>query len=159
MIIIVTGSVCTGKTTIAKFLAKKLKLKYIDVNRLIKENKLYESYNKKFQSYEVDVKKLNKFFIKLIKNKNNLILDSHMSHYLPKKCVDYCVICKCELKELKKRLKFRKYSEDKIRENLDAEIFEVCQIEALENKHNVIVVDTTKKNFNKSLNEIIKKIK
>ena len=36
----VTGSVGTGKTTIAKRLAKKNKAKYIDVNEVIKENNL-----------------------------------------------------------------------------------------------------------------------
>jgi|SRR3989344_1904668 len=157
MIILVTGSVATGKTSISNALSKKLKLESIDLNKLVKENKLYSGYNKKFDSYEVDTKKLNKFLIKFIKNKN-LILDSHLSHYLPSKYADYCVVCKCDLKELKIRLMKRKYSKIKVRENLDSEIFDACLIEALENRHNVIVVDTSKKNVNKCVDEIIKKL-
>ena len=38
--IIVTGSVGTGKTTLAKKLAKKLNYIYIDVSKLIKENNI-----------------------------------------------------------------------------------------------------------------------
>ena len=47
------------------------------------------------------------------------------------------------VKGIKKRLVKRKYSKEKIRENLDAEILDVCLVEALENKHKVKVVDTT----------------
>ena len=32
----------------------------------------------------------------------------------------------------------------KIKENLESEIFNVCLSEALQNKHNVIVIDTSK---------------
>ena len=144
MVIIVTGNPATGKTTIAKRIAKEKKLKYINVNKLIKENKLYSYYNKKDRSYVVDVKKLNKFLINLIKKNKKIVLDSHLAHYLPAKYVDECIVTKCNLKELKKRLEKRKYSKEKIKNNLDCEIFDVCRIEALENKHKVRVVDTSK---------------
>ena len=145
MVIIVSGTPCTGKTTIAKKIAKQKKLKYIDVNQIIKDNKLYSYYNKKDSSYVVDVKKLNNFLIKLIKEDKKIVLDSHLTHYLPNKYVDECIITKCNLKELKKRLQKRKYSKDKIKKNLDCEIFDVCLIEALENKHKIKVVDTSEK--------------
>jgi len=143
-VFIVTGSVCTGKTTLAKLIAKKRHAIYINVNELIKEYKLYFKYDKKFKSYIVDSKKLNKFLIRLIKNSgNNLVLDSHLTHYLPSRYVDLCYVTKCELKELRKRLIKRRYSKEKVRENLDAEILDVCLVEALENKHKVKVIDTT----------------
>jgi len=144
MTIIVSGSVCTGKTTIAKKIAKQKKLKYVNVNKIIKDNKLYSYYNEKDKSYVVDIKKLNKFLIGLIKEDKKIVLDSHLTHHLPKKYVDECIITKCDLKKLKKRLQKRKYSKDKIKKNLDCEIFDVCRIEALENKHKVKVVDTSK---------------
>lgn len=144
MIIIISGSVGTGKTYIAKLISKKYKLKYIDVNRIIKYNKLYDSYHKKLKTYEVDIKKLNKVLIKLIKKENNLVIDSHLSHYLPKRYVDLCIITKCDLKTLKKRLEKRKYSKEKIRENLDAEIFDVCLTEAEEKGHRIKIIDSTK---------------
>ena len=144
MRVIVTGSVGTGKTTVAKALAKKFKLKYMDVNKIIKENKLVEGYDKELDTKLVDVNKLVKVLIKIIKRNKNIVIDSHLSHYLPKKYVDWCVVVKCNLKILKKRLKKRGYSERKIRENLDSEIFNVCLNEAREKKHNIIVIDTTK---------------
>ena len=144
-VFIVSGSVASGKTTLAKLLAKKYHAIHINVSELAKDFKLYSSYNKKLKAYNVNINKLNKFLINLIKNsKNNLVLDSHLSHYLPSKYVDLCYITKCDIKILKNRLIKRKYSKEKIRENLDAEILDVCLMEALENKHKVKIIDTTK---------------
>lgn len=144
--IIVTGTPGTGKTSLAKKLSKKLSYDYIDVNRIIKQNKLKEGYDRKKKCYIIDTKKLTKSLTKIIKNAaNNLIIDSHLSHYLPKKHVDLCIVTKCNLKQLKKRLESKKgYPKAKVRENLDCEIFDICLNEAREAGHKVIVIDTTK---------------
>ena len=144
MIVIVTGSVGAGKTKIAKEISKRYKLKYVDAYKLIRENKLYDGYDKKLKSYIVDADKLGKFLVKLIKENKDLVIDSHLSHYLDKKYVDLCVVVKCDIKVLKKRLEKREYSKLKIRENLDSEIFDVCLIEAIENGHKIKIIDTSK---------------
>lgn len=145
---------------------KKRKTKIVDVKKLnsalIKE---INTYKKSIQSSiktapiskktnkQSPITKFNKN--KSIKNKkviNNklkriikgIIIDSHLSHYLPRRYADLCIVTKCDLKTLKKRLKKKKYPESKIRENMDAEIFDICLTEAKENKHNVLVIDTTK---------------
>lgn len=139
--ICVSGCVGCGKTRYSKKLAKEKDYEYIDLNKIIDENKLKEKYDRKRKTWEVDVKKLNKILIELIKNsKRNMIIDGHLSHYLPRKYVDKVVIVKCELKKLKKRLEKRRYSKSKIRENLDAEIFDVCFEEAKKLKHKIEIV-------------------
>ncbi|MBI2148455.1 adenylate kinase family protein [Candidatus Woesearchaeota archaeon] len=159
MIIVVTGSVAAGKTSISKLLSKKLNFNYLDVNEFVENNKLRRKYVQKFDAYEIDVSELSRKLANLIKNsKKSFVIDSHLSHYLSRKYVDYCIVCKCDIKILKKRLENRGYNKIKIRENLDSEIFDVCLVDALENKHNVIVVDTDKKNLNACVKEILEKI-
>ena len=143
--IIITGSVGSGKTTLSKKLSKYLDFDYLDVTNLIKKERLSEGYDKKNMCEIIDVKKLNKDLIGLIKKvKIGVVIDSHLSHYLPKNYVDLCIITKCDIKELNKRLKKRKYSKGKIKDNLEAEIFNVCFEEAKEEGHRILIVDTTK---------------
>ncbi|MEK6952572.1 MAG: AAA family ATPase [Nanoarchaeota archaeon] len=141
-VVCVSGSVGTGKTTYAKRLARKLKARYIDVNKVIKENNISEDYDKKRKCKIVDIKKLNKILEKIIKeSKESLIIDSHMSHFLNPKLVNYVVITKTSLKKLKNRLKKRKYSKSKIDENLEVEIMDICLNEAKELGHKVKIVN------------------
>lgn len=140
-VIVVSGSVGTGKTRFAKNLAKKKKYKYLSLTEFIKKNKLTESYDRKRKTYDVNIEKLNKHLINYISNsRESLIIDGHLSHYLPKKYVDLCYICKTDLKTLKKRLEKRKYSKLKIQENLECEIFDVCLNEAKELKHKIKII-------------------
>jgi adenylate kinase len=141
--IIVTGTPGTGKTTIAKGLTRRLHYRYVDVNRLVKAQKLSEGYDKEKHCEIVDTRRLNRALLDLQSGiKVPLVIDSHLSHYLPKKHVKLCIVAKCGLKELKKRLEARDYPKAKVRENLDAEIFDVCAEEAREKSHKVFEVWT-----------------
>lgn len=146
-IIVVTGTPGTGKTTFARKLAKQKNYKYINVTYLISRHKLYDSIDAKRKTKIVDTRKLVSFLIRHItrklKREKGVVVDSHLSHYLPSKKVETCYVTKCDIAELKKRLKKRRYNEQKIRENLDAEIFETCNLEAKKKGHRVVVVDTT----------------
>ena len=155
MIIIFTGTPGTGKTTLAIELAKKTGIPYLDVNIVIQECNLRESYDQKNKTYIVDEKKLSKVLIKIINNNcKNLIIDSHLSHYVPAKYVDYCIVTKTDLKVLKKRLEQRKYPKNKIKENIEAETFDICLVDALELKHKIIQIDTTKNSIKKCIESI-----
>ncbi|NTV22758.1 MAG: AAA family ATPase [Nanoarchaeota archaeon] len=145
IVILVSGTPGTGKTTYARKLAKDKKYRYLDVNALIDEKKLIDGYDKKRDSKIIDTEKLNAALIELIsseKKAKGMVIDSHLSHFLPPKYASKCIITKCSLPVLKKRLEERKYSKAKVRENLDAEIFDTCRVEALELGHNVEVVLT-----------------
>lgn len=140
--IIVTGSPGTGKTELARQLARKLGYEYVDVNLLIKKQKISDGFDEEKQCEIIDTEKLNKVLVEKYKGKN-AIVDSHLSHYLPAEFVDLCIVTKCNLKVLEKRLMQRGYDEKKIRDNLDAEIFDICLTEAKEAGHKVVVVDTS----------------
>ena len=142
--IVVSGTPGTGKTTFAKELARRSGFLYLDVNELIDEKGLCEEYDKKRGCKVIDEKRLIDELIKTIKeSKEVLVIDSHMAHTLPEEYVKKCFITTCDLKELERRMKERGYSVEKIRENLDAEIFETCRTEA---EHlDVEVIRTDKK--------------
>lgn len=144
-VITITGTPGTGKTALAEIIQKELNFKRIDVNNLIELNDLCTEHDEQRQCKIIDVDKLNKILIKTIEeSKENLAIDSHLSHYLPKKYVSLCIVTKCDLKVLKERLERRSYPEAKVRENLDAEIFDNCLTEAEEAGHKIMIVDTTK---------------
>ena len=144
LIICVTGTPGCGKTTFAKKLAKQKKLLYVPLNDILHKEKIYDSYDRTFHSYTYDEKKVQKLLTGLItaawKMGDGLVLDSHLSHCVPRKYIDQCLVVKCDLKTLKKRLQRRGYSERKIRENLDAEILDVCLVEARERGHRITII-------------------
>jgi len=160
-LIIITGTPATGKSTLAKILVKQLNYEHLDLHQYYKQ--LATQYNKKKQCYDLNQKKV----LKLVREKltstkkEGIIIDSHISHHLPKSLVNLCIVLTCSnLKELEKRLKNRKYSKQKIRENLDAEIFQICLTQAQENGHNLIVIDTsTKIDLSNRLKTIKNKLK
>ncbi len=144
LIICVTGTPGAGKTMLAKRIARQKKLRYVALNDILLRERLCDSYDRRLKSHEVDVKTLRLFLRRLItaarKMGDGLVIDSHLSHEAPALLVDQCVVVKCDLKKLKRRLQQRGYSQRKIRENLDAEILDVCLVEALERGHKVKVV-------------------
>src|SRR3989344_9325612 len=141
VLIVITGSPGVGKSTLANFLVTKLGFDRLDLHHYYK--RISTGYDRSKQSYDIDYKKFEKLVKeKLKESENGLIIDSHISHLLPKKLVGLCIVLThSDLKNLEKRLKARRYSKQKIRENVDAEIFQVCLIEATEKGHKVITFD------------------
>ncbi len=144
-VIAVTGSAGCGKTTYAKKLARAKGYLILDLTKLIKKYKLYESYDKKLDTYEVDTDELSEFLKDVIKGLKKegwkgVVLDGHLSHYLSPRIIDEVHVMKCDIKTLRKRLTKRGYSKRKIEENIEAEIMETCIIEAKEMGHKIKIV-------------------
>ena len=159
-VIAVTGTPATGKTTVAKKLAYMLDYKYIDGKQIIENFKLHSEKDPD-GTLVVPVKNFENQLKKIIKQESRakgLIIDSHLSHLLHKELLNLCIVTRCNLKELSFRLKKRNYSEKKIADNLEAETFEICKIEAQENNLKVVEVDTgnsfEKVDYQKIVNQI-----
>ncbi len=145
-VICVTGSAGTGKTTYAKKLSRAKGYLYFSVGAFVKKYKIYEKYDRSFKTYIVDVEELIKVLSEVVlgiskEGWKGVVLDGHLSHYLPKKFVDLVVIVRCDIKTLRKRLEKRKYSKKKIEENIEAEIMETCLIESKEEGHKIKVIE------------------
>jgi adenylate kinase len=139
---IVTGTPGTGKTTFAKKYAKEHNLKYLDGKKIIVEHKLVESFDEVRDCEVVDEKKFAKVCEDILNNEKFAILDSHLSHYISPKAIETCFVTQCDITELKIRLEERNYSEEKVRENLDSEIFQVCKTDAEDIGHNIELINT-----------------
>ncbi len=150
MIISITGTPGVGKTTVAKRLAKRIGYRYVDLVRFIKKNNIYEGYDKKRKAIIVDEKKLKKLKFE------DAVIDGHLSHFIPS---DLIIVLRLDPKELERRLKRRKYSSEKIKENVEAEILDVIYYEALKNGKNVFQINATNRKTEEVVEIILKILK
>lgn len=143
-VIAISGTPGTGKTTLAKFLAKKLGLFHLQLKPYYQ--KISSGYDQKKRCYNVDYSKFKKLVLGKIKeHPEGLVIDTHISHLLPRKMIDLVIVLTCsDLKKLRQRLIKRRYLKSKVEENLQAEIFQVCLEEAREKGHKILVFDTGK---------------
>jgi adenylate kinase len=142
VVIIVTGTPGTGKTTFAKKLAQELHYAYMDLKDYAIREGFVTGADKKRDALIVDEVKLVKKLSEELDKETPLVIDSHFSHELPADVVEKCYVMKAELATLKKRLEERGYAKKKVDENMQAEIFDICRQEALEKGHNIEIIWT-----------------
>lgn len=135
MVIIVTGTPGVGKTTYAQRLGEELERPVLSISDLLAQAGLASEWDDVHKCFLVDVDALEEVLVERAQANNQVIIEGHLAHEIPPGFVERCVVIKCSLPVLKKRLEARGYSEDKVRENLDCEIFDVCFSDALERGH------------------------
>jgi adenylate kinase len=155
MILLISGTPATGKTTISRVLGEKLGWMVISLNDFAMENNLYCGYDEKRKAKVVDIDRVKEEVGKIIEKEENMIIESHYAHELPGETT---VILRTNADEIRKRGKEKGWWHEKIEENVIAEIMEICKTEALEIGKKVLEVDTTGKNPDKVASEIIKKL-
>ncbi len=145
MLIGLTGTPGTGKTSVSKFLERKKHWKVIHLNEMIKEEHLYTEIDEKRDAVIADMELVGQRLEEIIGGKENevIILESHLAHYI----ADIVIILRVYPPELKMRLKARGYSEEKIRENIEAEALDVILVEAFEWCKKVYEINTTGKSI------------
>ncbi len=161
-VIIVTGTPGTGKTTIAQVLADTTGFLYMDGKKIIHDHDLAESYDTERQCHIIDQKRFLDTLINMINayhTEEGLIIDSHLAHEIPPDYADLVIVTTCNRKILKRRMEERGYSEEKINENIEAEIFDTCTIEAQESGHKKIEKVDTTSSIKEQLDRIVQQIK
>ncbi|MEW5955715.1 MAG: adenylate kinase family protein [Candidatus Micrarchaeota archaeon] len=127
MKLVLTGTPCTGKTSLAKQISLETGWPAIDLNALVKKEGLH--FGKHGKEYVADLEKLRKRVLRLVKNSGDWIVEGHLAceFSLP---ADAVVVLRADPLLLLKRMKQRKYSANKIRDNLFCEILDYCLIQA-----------------------------
>jgi len=151
-VIVISGTPGTGKTILGQALVKEGKKgEYLELGDMIKEEGLYLGYDHERDTLILDVEKFQKKIREIIERTEGekeefLIIDGHVTDLIPKDLVDLVVVLRCNPKVLRERLKVKGFLEEKIEENVEAEIMEICLNDALEafDEEKIIVIDTTK---------------
>jgi adenylate kinase len=161
---IITGTPGTGKTLLAKKLGKKLNSRIIFLNELIREENHILGYDEDRDTSIANFKTLIPRLKELIKNYKKeknidlIIIEGHYSDVVPKKLIDYAIALRCHPDELNRRLKERDYREQKIKENIQAEILSECTTYLIDKeiKSPILEIDTSTGNFNEIVDNLHK---
>ncbi|MCA9460062.1 MAG: AAA family ATPase [Nanoarchaeota archaeon] len=135
MIILISGSVGSGKTSVSNLVAEKLdNCKLVHLNDLAAEYKIEEV--EKLQTFDFDLDKLlvniEKEIKKWSEEGKTVVLEGHFAHFFKSDLVDLLFVINRDLRELKKEYVKRHYNEQKIKDNLEVESFNLCFYEAEE---------------------------
>ena len=135
-VIFISGTPCTGKTTVANDLNGYLSdngfdSKLIRINDFAFENDLVLGEDPDKFYKVIDIDGLNDCLNEEINQSNGiLIVEGHLSHLC--EGADKMIVLRLNPSILKNRLEERSYAESKIQENLEAEALAVCSAEAYE---------------------------
>ena len=129
--IFITGTPCTGKTTVSEVLSEKLNCRLIKINDLAIENDYVLGIDEDKGYKIIDIDALNDKVSQIIRDSDELIIfEGHLAHLCSG--ADKVIVLRVHPEILRKRLEERNYSESKIRENLEAEAMGVCTAEAFD---------------------------
>jgi len=152
MLIALTGTPGTGKTSVAKILQKK-GFKVIDLNQFAREEGFIVGTDEKRDSDIVDIESINDYF-KDFKADEIVIVDGHLSHLISH--VDKVILFRCKPEKLKLNLRKKNWNDAKIKENIEAEILDIILSECadIHDSKDIFEIDTSNITIRKSANVI-----
>jgi len=130
-LVIISGTPGTGKTTVSNKISEMIDVNVITLNELAISEGLIQDFDKKRDTNIVDIDKLVLHVLKLVgelkkKRIKLVIIESHFSDIVPNDIINYAFVLRCEPSVLRRRLRERGYTEEKIAENVQAEILGNC---------------------------------
>ncbi|RLG78125.1 MAG: adenine methyltransferase [Thermoprotei archaeon] len=160
MIIGISGTPSTGKSTVARLLAEKLKALYINLSDLVVRKKLYVEYDEARQSYVIDESRVRDYLANISRG-DLVIVDSHYAEIAPKELVKKVFVLRLHPLILMERLIKRGWPLRKVAENVEAELLGVCTRNAVDElgPELVVEIDVTNKRPEDVVEEILKLLK
>jgi len=159
-VILVTGTPCVGKTSVARLLASKLDALYVNLTELAVRENLVSGKDEERDSIIVDENRMRHKIREIIDgcDQNDIIIDGHYAvSIVPKKFVTYVFVLRRDPVELRKFMEQCGFSGRKLWENLASEILDVCLVDALNvhGKEKVCELDVTGKSVKEVVSEIL----
>lgn len=142
---VLTGTPGTGKTTVSERMSEE-GFNIVHLTRFLKREGLGEEKEER----EVEIPEM----VKALKQKDfqgKTLIEGHLSHHFS---ADVCIVLRCRPEKLEERLSERDYSEEKVKENMEAEALDLILSEAVDIQEKVVEVDTTGKTVEETVEEI-----
>ena len=139
MLISITGTPGTGKTELGRELERRGR-NVIFLSEFIEKNNLLEDFDEEMDSYDVDTDELNVALKEHRDSDSIYYLEGHLSHFVDTSKV---IVLRCSPDVLAKRLRERGYPDNKVMENVHAEILDVILCEASTTETSVYELDST----------------
>jgi adenylate kinase len=142
-VILVLGVAGVGKTVFGRALASLLGLKFIDVPELVERRKLYSGYDVESKAYLVDLRKLSAAAGSELRGGGVL---ASVYAFKPRGVrVSWAIILRVRPTRLLEILRGRGYPDEKIRENVSAELIDQPLVEAIQKfgRRKIVQLDAT----------------
>ena len=159
-VILVTGTPCVGKTSVARLLTSKLDAFYVNLTELALHENLILGKDEERGSIIVDENRMRRKIRQIVEDcdKSEVIVDGHYAvSVVPKELTTHVFVLRRDPVELRKFMEQCGFSGRKLWENLASEILDVCLCEALNVYENgkVCELDVSSKSVEETVNEIL----
>lgn len=159
-VILITGTPCVGKTTIATELSARLKASYVNLTELAKQHNLVSGEDTARNTIIIDENRMCHKLSEMIDATKNayVIIDGHYAAAVaPKNKVTHIFVLRRNPVELKEFMVNCGFKDQKLWENLASEILDICLIDAMreQDEEKICEIDITDRTIEEVIRDIL----
>lgn len=131
--IVICGTPGTGKSRIVEELKKSLPTyKFINLSEYAIEHKYTSSYDEELDTYVIDEDEVLENLEPELEYSNDHIIEYIHGDMIHPSLVDWVFVCRTDITILHPRLELRHYNDEKIKNNIESEIFQSALDESID---------------------------
>ena len=147
-VIALSGTPGTGKSIVGHLLAVDLGIQCLELNQIILDQEFYIGEDTDRETVIADIEKVRDYLLSTLEaSKDRYVVVGHFADEVPKVLLEVLIILRCNPVILSLRLQKKGWSEEKIVENLQAELLGECTTQAVA-RHNlsqIFEIDTSER--------------